>query len=163
MEGSFYRQVEDEVMRKVDERLSDEADRFNKTISNLRTRTLGYVITAGLVASLIGIGSGILNHRKISELEGKIDENKYTTNNEMLDSVTIKEIDGKTYPGIGLLPDNPILPNDITESTTSDNSISSPSKGLNNEVMEDSNGKMLIQPIPVPGSTKQLESSLEEY
>ena len=75
MEGSFERQIEDKIMGKVDERVNDKVNELYGKIDGLKARFTGYLIITGLVASLIGAGSGYLLHQnlenKVRNLEDK--------------------------------------------------------------------------------------------
>ena len=142
MEGSYERQIEKEIMGKLNEKINDEVSGLYKMINNLKARHTGYLIVTGLVASLIGGSVGyVLNNRSEKE---------------------IKDLDTKVSLIYlqSTMPDNLILPDNIVND---DSIITNPSKSLSGEVMEDFNAKRLIQPVPVPESNKRLESSIEGY
>ena len=139
MEGSFEKQLEDKIMRKVGERLSDEANGFNEKINYLKARFVGYVITTGLVASLIGGSVGYaLNSRTEKELKGL---------NDTINAIHLDQI--KSF-----------YLNDSEKAESSHGPV--PIKLW--ELEERLSSKQLEPyPMPVPGSTRQLESSLDEY
>ena len=83
-------------MGKVDERVNDKVNELYGKIDGLKARFTGYLIITGLVASLIGAGFGIYNQRRISELEGKVEE--YTQQKQMVETYT--NID--TFKNMGL-------------------------------------------------------------
>ena len=140
MEGSFERQVREDVMRKVDEKYKKEIKDLYGVVDKLRIRFTGYSIVTCLVASLIGGGVGyVLNNNSKKE---------------------IRDLDTKVWEIYlqSTVTDNPILPDSVTNDGLS---ITNPSKSVSGEVMD--YGKRLIHPMPVPESNKRLESSIEGY
>ena len=75
MEGSYERQVKDKIMGEVDKIVNDKVSELYGKIDGLKARFTGYLIITGLVASLIGAGSGYLLHQnlenKVRNLEDK--------------------------------------------------------------------------------------------
>ena len=148
MEGSYERQIEDKIMGKVDERVNDKVNELYGKIDGLKARFTGYLIITGLVASLIGGSVGyVLNNRtekEIKDLDTKVS------------SIYLQSVD--------TTPDNLIFPDDMTTDITSGGLASiKPSKSMSDSVMNSFSEKRLIHPMPVPGSSKQVESSFEEY
>ncbi len=147
MKGDFYEdKIKQGVLEELDAKYKQKIDGLYEVIKDLKSKYIpGALIVTGLVASLVGGSVGYVLHNRLNK--------------------EIRDLDTKVSLVYlqSTMPDNPILPDDMTKSMTSDSSIVPNSdKSVSDEVM-DFNGKMLIQPVSVPGSSKQLESSFEGY